>query len=843
MASRLLSQRVRNGLSLPSTIVEKSRKRYRIQESMRWLSELQNQRAFLGSAKSPHGARLFSTFPVEVRASGFDRDHTDASNSNKDASSRVLESDDIQKVEYRPQHDEPSTPLLGSMLGVDRSLLQYLTDVQELERLVSVVESCLRLSSDDVASWIHPLMLATSNLGSADGAVLTERLLAKCLKLVGSQERNTLEAYMDLPYPSAEMYNMAINAWSRAGTRNCARRATQLLALMSQEYRRGLEWTRELNATTAGEVVFPVLSPRPDLFNYTTVMNSWGKSGTKRGVLQAQNMLEELEHLSGVAQILSENEDETRTESPLAYLTPDKACYNAVITGWARSSHYEATSRIESLMQRMDTLHERTGDARFQPDTRSFQMLIAAYAKAAQQRRGKRGNEESMQAALQAENVLRLMCERYDEARRKASRGGDDTDEEELVKPDIMIYNGVLSALANSASLEGARRAEDILLGMLRESSSLDDFPFIEGILPNEVTFNIIIDAWAKSGDSQAGIRAEKLVGIMESCQLRANTITFNALMNAWSRSDATDAGERVDAILKYMLEDEGDARPNVISFSTAIFAWGRSQNDDGALRAEDLLEQMESIYREYKDESLRPNEACYDGVIFAWLRRSGNRNQYDGRYAAERAEAMLNRMNPGLKQYNRVLNAWMKHESDDLHGEEPNKVDRAKSLLQEMSCNATEQKRSNRGPARPPRPDVFAYNYVIGACASTTTQVAERKRDAFFTAVDTYNSLCDSSECSPNNHTYRMMFDVCVKLFPRSNDAQTEFMEKLFRECCNDGLLSNDILRIARNYLPPWSMQKLLGPDVVLSGRKPLYVSDLPEDWSRSFAKKKRSR
>ena len=308
--------------------------------------------------------------------------------------------------------------------------------------------------------------------------------------------------------------------------------------------------------------------------------------------------------------------------------------------------------------------------------------------------------------------------------------------------------------------------------------------------------------------------------------------------MNAWSRSKAPDAGERIESILRYMLEQGGDAKPNVISFSTAIFGWGRSSDDNGAVRAEVLLEDMERLYNERKEESLKPNESCYDGVIFSWLRRSGNGNRYNGAYAAERAEAVLQNMkekgrpSPGLKQYNRVLNAWLKHESKGSE-EGPNPVDRARLLLTEMSSNATEDQGSKRSMAPSTRPDVFAYNYVIATCASAT-ETADGRREAFFTAVDTFNRLCKSKYCHPNNHSYRMMFDVCVRLLPRSSDSQTDLMEKLFKECCKDGLLSNDIVRTTRQYLPPSLMQELLGPGVNVHGKKQIFIRDLPDEWSR---------
>jgi hypothetical protein len=664
-------------------------------------------------------------------------------------------------------------------------------------------------------------MLATSRLASFQGAVLTERLLAKCLNLVGTQERTTIEDYETLPYPSAEMYNMAILAWTRARTNDGsgAERATQLLEVMSEEYRREREWVKEYNENHEGEAR-RIRSPRPDIINYTTVMNAWAKaSGTKGGILRTQGMLEELEHLSGVAQDLSGTQEES-TERRLRYLTPDQACYNAVITGWSRSFHPEAISRIEWILQRMDALYDLTGDTRFQPDTQSFHMLICAYVKAAKNSSRKGEIKISLQAAWRAENVLRLMHQRYQDGLC------------DICRPDVMVYNAVINAWANSTSLDGAHRAESILLGMLGMASKDSDVPMVEGVLPNTVTFNTAIHAWARSGNTKAGQRAERLFKLMESChndEVNPNTISVNAVMNAWSQSKDPDAGKRAESILNHMIELGGDARPNVISFSTAIFAWARSNDDKGALRAELLLERMERLHRERKNESLQPNEACYEGVLSAWSIRSGNGRRYDGLYAAERAEAVLKRMKevggmiPGPKQYNHVLKAWRKHDRYASSGDEvPNKIQRASLLLQQMSSTLS----SNA--------DVFSYNNVIATCTSPV-ETAEGKREALFTALDVYNRLCGSQTSYPNSETYRTLFAVCTTLLPKTSDAGIELFEKLFRECRNDGLLSNDILKITREYLPPWSIRKLLDSEYEKNS-----IYDMPRDWSQNFTNKR---
>ena len=818
MAARLLSCRIKDTVASSSNSI----KQICIGAPGKAHCRLRRENAMLMRLVNPIRCLLNTARPFSASSADLQSSRLLETEMGPSLSSEAIERTEIVS---KPNQDViMNDTSMRVLFDMDRSLVQYISDPNELENLVSKIEKCFRLTSVDVESWVHPLMLATSNLKSFDGAVLSERLLAKCLDLVGTQERRTIDDYDELPYPSAEMYNMAISAWISARTKDCsgAERATQLLEVMSDEYRREREWVKDFNESHKGETR-RVRSARPDIINYTTVMNAWAKSGTKRGILRAQGMLDELENLSGVSQELYGNE-EKGTEHSLSYLTPDQACYNVVITGWSRSFYPEAIQSIERLLQRMDTLYELSQDTRFQPDTQSFHMLISAYAKAAQQLKRRKGNQASLQAALRAENVLRIMHQRYQEAK---MQGGGQSD---IVRPDVMVYNAVINAWAKSASLDGAYRAESILLRMLGMANEDSDFPIVEGVLPNTITFNTVIHAWAESGHAKAGQRAERLLKLMEFCcsdEVHPNTITFNAIMNAWSRSKNPEAGERAELILNHMLELGGDAQPNVISFSTAIFAWARSGDDEGALRAEILLDRIEKLHRESKDESsLEPNEACYEGVMFAWSIRSGNRRRYDGLYAAERAEAVLQRMkevgglSPGTKQYNHVLNAWRKHESDASSNDGgPNKVHRANLLIQQMS-------RMTSSPA-----DVVSYNYMIATCASPV-QTAEGKREALFVALDAYNRLCESRTSYPNNQTYYMLSLVCTKLLPSTSDAGIELFEKLFHECCNDGLLSNDFLKIAREYLPPWSMQKLIGPEY---GMNPIYVRDLPREWSRN--------
>jgi hypothetical protein len=128
---------------------------------------------------------------------------------------------------------------------------------------------------------------------------------------------------------------------------------------------------------------------------------------------------------------------------------------------------------------------------------------------------------------------------------------------------------------------------------------------------PTTRSFNIAINAWAKSGEQDSGERAEDIFTRMETwfleCRNRPefygaapNARTLSGVMDAWAQSGAKGAEERVLGILmhaigkqqRYLqkLREEGPhaeemaIKPNVIMFNSAIHAWVNSERGhDGA--------------------------------------------------------------------------------------------------------------------------------------------------------------------------------------------------------------------------------------------------------------------
>jgi hypothetical protein len=78
---------------------------------------------------------------------------------------------------------------------------------------------------------------------------------------------------------------------------------------------------------------------------------------------------------------------------------------------------------------------------------------------------------------------------------------------------------------------------------------------------PDTITYASVIDAWAKSGDTLAGKKAESLLlemleeYDMGNNNVKPNTITYNSVIDAWANSKDPNAGIRAEAILQRMEE------------------------------------------------------------------------------------------------------------------------------------------------------------------------------------------------------------------------------------------------------------------------------------------------
>ena len=192
----------------------------------------------------------------------------------------------------------------------------------------------------------------------------------------------------------------------------------------------------------------------------------------------------------------------------------------------------------------------------------------------------------------------------------------------------------------------------------------------------------LFLGQWAKSGGGRpAAERAEEILEWMDRLCKQGNkdvapdTISFNAVLDAWARSGDRNAPRRCEQILDHMDElyraGNHGVKPDTYTYNTLINAWAKSSMNGAASRAEQVLQVMEKRYRD-GDAAFKPNTRTYTSVIDAWAKSSE-------RQAARRCESILNGMikryeatgdddaRPNVHTANAVCNAcaFSKHEDD----------------------------------------------------------------------------------------------------------------------------------------------------------------------------------
>lgn len=155
------------------------------------------------------------------------------------------------------------------------------------------------------------------------------------------------------------------------------------------------------------------------------------------------------------------------------------------------------------------------------------------------------------------------------------------------MKVDTISFNAVLDAWARSSDRVAPRRAEQILEHMDTLYMSGNT-----GVKPDRYTYNTLINVWAKSTERGAAARAENVLSVMEKRfrdgdqDLKPNTRTYTSVIDAWAKSGEKGAARRAEQILnnmivRYEAAGDPDVKPNVHTANTVCNACAFSKNDD----------------------------------------------------------------------------------------------------------------------------------------------------------------------------------------------------------------------------------------------------------------------
>lgn len=145
---------------------------------------------------------------------------------------------------------------------------------------------------------------------------------------------------------------------------------------------------------------------------------------------------------------------------------------------------------------------------------------------------------------------------------------------------------------------------------------------------PYNSQYNVVINAWAKSGSKGAAAEAEKLLSEMHRLNelgdrhVKPNVVTYGAVIDAYAKSGERGAAARADTLLANMIHlhqmdpiTNADLQPNTYVFNTVINCWAKSKEPDAASKAEEMLVAMGRLHTGGVP-NLKPDAFTYTAVI-----------------------------------------------------------------------------------------------------------------------------------------------------------------------------------------------------------------------------------
>ena len=195
--------------------------------------------------------------------------------------------------------------------------------------------------------------------------------------------------------------------------------------------------------------------------------------------------------------------------------------------------------------------------------------------------------------------------------------------------PNLNCLNGLLHAHAMAGMKNAGFEVEQILDWMeeLFETMGLDT-------KPNETTYNICINAWAKSKHPEAPLRAENLlrrmVGLGESgTQIEPSEEAFTAVMNTWINSNSSsgskqkmrEATEKVTGILDLMeriSETSSSLSLSVVPYTVLIKAWGKVGQTVNEVEKQNCCDEILNGLSRMRSKGVTPTTETYNSIITA---------------------------------------------------------------------------------------------------------------------------------------------------------------------------------------------------------------------------------
>eukprot|EP00933_Yihiella_yeosuensis_P037560 TRINITY_DN31550_c0_g1_i2.p1 TRINITY_DN31550_c0_g1~~TRINITY_DN31550_c0_g1_i2.p1 ORF type:complete len:849 (-),score=157.68 TRINITY_DN31550_c0_g1_i2:209-2755(-) len=457
-------------------------------------------------------------------------------------------------------------------------------------------------------------------------------------------------------------------------------------------------------------------------------------------------------------------------------LAPDIVSYGAVMDACAQKGD---AARAEMWFKRMV-------DAGIAPDNVSFNTVIKAHA-----RKGNiSGAEQWLRRAKENDGGAQLDAFAYNALIAAAARCSDPTAAETWLRqmiqdgatPDVVSYNSVINAWAKRGSASGAER----IVTLMCEGKHTGT------VEPDVVTLGVALHACARAGELK---RAEGMFQrIVARGKTQPDAICFNALINASVKANNI---ERAEMWLNQMME--AGVPPSVVSYTTVLHAHARAGNVEAAEKGLELM----------NEQGIEANVVSYSALIHACV-KAGD---------IHRAEKWFEEMRKsGIKanavSFSALINVCAK----------AGDYGRAERWLEQMCKDGVP-------------PNVVCYNNVIDACSkagqpdraeawlkrlsSSEDKDLVPTRQSFTTAAQAYatqGAFKDVERILSEMQGYGINMDefsltVQLSSYARARPRQREKAEETFLRYTSQGLpITRPPLRVLKSVVGAARYEKLLG-------------------------------
>ena len=374
---------------------------------------------------------------------------------------------------------------------------------------------------------------------------------------------------------------------------------------------------------------------------------------------------------------------------------------------------------------------------------------------------------------------------------------------------DIILYNKLINAWRlceqsnNDESISPAEMAQEIL-DSICEKCEVGGGGGDE-LVPNDVSFSLVIHAWCKSNRPDAPERAEKLLRRKEEFAEKFSNIRilpsdYTPIISKW-RDDPAKGAERAtllfeDVLVRYGNSEEVRSRPTAATLNALLDVYAKCHERNLADSAERCLERMKRSHDEGRG-CILPDVVSYRSVMDAWI-RSWDRD------SPRRVHALVNEM----------IRLHAVEGRDDL------------------------------------RPDTNSFNLILKACSTSPAMWGGMKDDVdghpIAIANRTFTTLRGKNEygATATHATYSFMFNTYRQHMDFRDKRYPTLMRNLWRHCCRDGLASQFSLDSFRSSVLERDFWRAIGGRSNKLDRlnaEDVTVKDLPAEWSRNVTPMKR--